>query len=453
MRVNPAHRGMPSPTPDTPVIIVGAGLSGIAAAVELSSRSIPVLLLEQRQKAGGRAYSFTDEKTGDVIDNGQHVLIAGYHHTMELLERIGTKHLLTIQARPVLHFHHPQRGFCTFSLPSLPSPLHLLAGVLASDLFAFRDKLRLLWAGVRLRWHDSSSAGKTIDGWLDHAWQSAELKRSFWEPLAIAIMNEHIGKASATVFLNALRQAFLADRRNSALVLPRVGLSELYVNDAIAFVESRGGTIRYGADVTDLIEVEGRVTGVQLRSGVKVAGSAVILSVPHYRLPALLPPRLTAVYAEAAALESTPIVSIHLWFPDDFMPQDFIGLVSRRVQWVFNKRRINQERGKGGHLSCVISEAADFVDLSNEELINIAVEDLRGIFGDMVASPSHSVVIREKRATFSCTPTAQRPGYATWMPNFFIAGDWTDTGLPATIEGAIISGKRCAELAERFLNG
>lgn len=451
--MNPAHRGMHSPTPDTPVVIVGAGLSGMAAAVELASRAVPVLVLEQRQKAGGRAYSFTDATTGDVIDNGQHVLIAGYLHTMEFLERIGTKHLVTVQPRPVLHFHHPERGFCSFALPALPNPLHLLSGILSSNLFALPDKLRLLWGGLRLRWHDTSSAGKTIGEWLDDARQSTELKRSFWEPLAIAIMNEHVAKASAFVFLNSLRQAFLADRNNSALVIPRVGLSELYVNEAAAFINARGGNISFGADVTGVIEEDGRAAGVELRGGEVIPGAAVILSVPHYRLPALLPDRLTAEYAEAASRESTPIVSIHLWFADEFMPQEFLGLVDRRVQWVFNKRRINHEQGKEGHLSCVISGADDFVDLTNEALVAIALEDLRGVFGAAVGFPSHSVVVREKRATFSCTPDAFRPGHETSVGNLFIAGDWTDTGLPATIEGAIISGNRCAELAVRSLKG
>jgi len=160
--------------------------------------------------------------------------------------------------------------------------------------------------------------------------------------------------------------------------------------------------------------------------------------------------RGTGAIAEAAAgIPFSPIVSIHLWFPADFMPMESLGLIGKRVQWVFNRRLIAPGEGKGGHVSAVISAARAFVGWTNRALVEAACEDLREVFGPVAGAPVHACVIREKHATFSCTPEvdAARPGPGTPFRNLFLGGDWTATGLPATIEGAIASGERCADLA------
>ena len=439
-----------------PVVIVGGGLSGLAAGVSLASRSIPVLILEQRHTPGGRAWSFTDEVTGTVIDNGQHVLIAGYERTMAFLGTIGTRDRLRIQEAPKLTFHHPVRGFCTFRLPPVPSPLHLLAGIASTDLFSLADRLRMLRAGIAIRsFREDSFTDMPVEVWLDSLGQSAETKRSFWEPLAVSIMNEHIGAASALVFIRAIRTAFLSSARGAALAIPSVGLSDLYVHPARAFIEQRGGTLRCGALVAESIAAGDRVTGVRMKQGETIGCSALILAVPSYGAAGLLPGALrdAGFLAKAASIPLSPIVSVHLWFEKDAMPQEALGIIGRRIQWAFNRRRISPEsepggRG-GGHVSVVISAAHAFVDMGNDELIAAAAEDLRSVYGTDMGNVTRAVVIREKRGTFSCTPDVERirPGCDTPVRNLFIAGDWTDTGYPATIEGAIASGEKCAARA------
>jgi len=437
------------------VVIVGGGLSGLAAGVGIAARGIPVVVLEQRAAPGGRALSFTDEHTGEVIDNGQHVLIAGYHRTLRFLETIGTLPLLAVQHHPTLILHHPQRGFCTFRLPDLPSPLHLAGGIAATRLFAVRDKLRMLRAGAALAsFRDASpgkAAGMTVDEWLDAAGQSAETKRSFWEPLAVSIMNEHCTAASALVFIRSLRAAFLGGRRSAALALPTVGLTDLYVHGAVAAIARAGGEVRCGNDVAASSQNGDAIAGVRLRDGTTIDCSALILAVPPARAAQIVPERLRAAgfLAAMAAAPSSPIVSVHLWYDQDFMPHEFAGVIGRRVQWVFNRRKIARAPGRGGHVSAVISAAHDAVAMTNEELTHTAAEDLTAVYGAAAASPVRSVVIREKRATFACTPAVERmrPGPLTPVRNLFLAGDWTATGLPATIEGAIISGERCVDLA------
>ncbi len=439
------------------VIVIGAGLSGLAAAVALSARTIQVTVLEQKPAAGGRAYSFRDTVTGDVVDNGQHVLIAGYARTRDFLRLVGTEHLLNIQHRPSLIFHHPGRGFVDFHLPRLPSPLHLAAGVLSSSLLHGWDRVALLRAGLALRKQNKASLQSlTINQWLDSAGQSEESKRCFWEPLAIAIMNDHISRASAEVFVRSLNIAFLGGQDNAALVIPSVGLSELYVSGAEQFIRAHGGEVLYSQDVHGVAIESSRAEGVTLKDGSRMAASAVIVAVPWYRISSLLPVQLVqSSYSSLEQFESAPIVSIHLWFERDFMPEEFVGIIGRTVQWAFNKRKLNKESGSGGHVSLVISGAYEQVGMTNDELVAIALRDLCSVYPDCPGMALHSLVIREKRATLSITPEVEklRPDQQTEIPNLFLAGDWTKTGLPSTIEGAIVSGERCAELAHRRITG
>lgn len=441
-----------------PVVIVGGGLSGLSAGVNLVAHGIPVVLLEQKPHLGGRAYSFVDAATGETVDNGQHVLIRGYAATMRLLKTIGTTSLLAMQPTPVLTFHHPSKGFRTFRLPALPSPLHLVAGVLGSDLFAAADRLGILRAGLAMRRCRGESeqriASMTVGEWLSSVGQSEEAVRSFWEPLAVSIMNELVTSASALLFVRSLRTAFLEDRANAALAIPAVGLSDLYAIPSREFLLRQGGNVRCSTRVVKLAASQGRMTGVTLPDGSVVEASAVILALPPAEAQAVLPDELVSkgFLASSSGLSFSPIVSTHLWFRREVMKEDVVGLIGRTTQWVFNRRRLAPGEAEGEHVSATISAAHDIVGKTQEEIVAAVMRDLRSAFGE-IPEPWHSLVIREKRATFSATPEAEklRPGQTTPVRNLFLAGDWTATGLPATIEGAVISGERCAALAEEFV--
>lgn len=435
-------------TPDRPpVVIVGAGLAGLAAAVHLSLHGIPVKVLEQRRHAGGRTYSFLDEASGDVVDNGQHALIGAYTATMEFLDLLGTRRHLLVQDRPLLMFHHPLRGLCSFELPLLPAPFHLLAGLLTTSLCSFPDRLRLIRAGMMLRTQkEKAIAPATVAQWLRSAGQSKEAIRSFWEPLTLAIMNEHAERASALLFTRCLRRAFLAGPRDATMCLPTVGLSDLLVNPACAFVERRGGSILTGENAEALAIANGEACGVRTTGGSTHDASAVVLATPPWSI------RGTSMASlfDISHFSESPIVSIHLWYESEFMEQTEIGVVDRNVQWIFNSRKIAERKGRGGHLSCVISAASSLVQKSNEELARIAGTDVCAVFGQRVGTPRRSLVIREKRATFSPVPALEqhRPPQLSPIPRLFLAGDWTATGLPGTIEGAVWSGRECARLIQ-----
>ena len=439
------------------VVIVGGGLSGLAAGVGLASQGIRTTILEQKPSPGGRAYSFQDSVTGDTIDNGQHVLIAGYERTMHFLETIGTRQLLRVQETPSLTFHHPRRGFQTLRLSRLHIPFNFLVGVLRCTLFSIPDRLRLVRAGNALR----SAAVRdrprlereTVQEWLERAGQSDECIRSFWEPLAVSIMNEKTRKASAFVFVKALGNAFLGGPMSAALAVPSVGLTQLYVESARRYVTLHGGSLQCNADVVKLHMEGGVAEGVKLRDDTVVRADAVILTIPPHKLVSVIPPQLRESLPQLPLIGMSPIVSVHLWFQTDFMDQESVALIGRRIQWLFNRRLINREGGKGAHISAVISGAYDFVDLTKEELVRIAVEDIRSAYPVLSERPWHSVVIREKSATYSSSPATEsmRPSTMTPLANVFLAGDWTATGYPATIEGAVLSAERAVECVRKYL--
>jgi zeta-carotene desaturase len=441
-----------------PIVIVGGGLSGLAAAVSLTSQSLPVILLEQRPFLGGRTYSFRDATTGEDVDNGQHLLIAGYARTFAYLRAIGTEDLVSVQSMPRLIFHHPTKGFRQLRIPPLPAPFHLTYGVLMSNFLPLGDRWKLLRAGRLV--HETLEAGKdmTIAEWLDLAHQSPESRLSFWEPLAVSVMNERVGTASALVFLRSLRDAFLATWSAASLALSAVGLSDLFVHPAAEYVRRRGGKISCNADVVGTEADAERVLGVRLRDGTTVEGGAVILTVPSNRVRALLPSRIadSEMLRGISEVPVSPIICLHLWYDQNFMPQPVVGLVGRRTQWVFNRTLFSRYVKSGGdRISAVISAAHDEVGHTNQDLITSTTDDLAGIYGPAARTVRNALVIREKRATFSLSPDVERlrPGPSTPMRNLFFAGDWTATGYPATVEGAIRSGEAAAVLAAASLRG
>jgi squalene-associated FAD-dependent desaturase len=294
-------------------------------------------------------------------------------------------------------------------------------------------------------------SGLTIEEWLTHLRQSSEAKRSFWYPIAISVMNDLPERASARLFARSLKQAFLGRKSDSRILIPTVGQTELYVNSAVEFIKNHNGKIQTQSEVESIEIDRSKVLGVRLKNGKHCSSKSVISSVPQYALKKILPMKFgkEPPFIHFDKFESSPIVSINLWFDKHFMDMDYVGLISKKLQWVFNRRNILQERNKPtSYISAVISAAYDIVDLSKEELVKIAVHDLQSVFPNVRnAKLLHSVIIKEKRASFSATPEIDtvRPATETPIENFYVAGDWMQTGLPATIEGAILSGVTAAK--------
>src|ERR1041384_3250361 len=444
-----------SRTAHADVVVIGGGLSGLAASVDLASRGAAVLLCEAGPRLGGRCYSYVDVRTGDTVDNGQHVLLGAYHNVLEYLARIGSVRFLKKQRSLTLPLHHPEKGFHSFSVPEVPKPFDLPAGMLRFGLLTLQDRRRLLNVGLALRGWDrnmeESLSQKTVAGGLSGLGQSRESMECLWNPIALSVMNESPEEASALLFARALRGAFMGEKSDSSILLPTVGQSDLYVAGAIEYLMRRKAKILLNSEVRTLAMRGSGVSHLELQGGMKVTGGFIVSAVPYFALRRMIPPEFMTEtpFEGLGKIGSSPIVSIHLWFEKDFMESDLLGLIGRRVQWLFNRRRIMRGSGKTtGYVSAVISAARPFLHLTKERLVEIALQDIRGMYprtGRLLCSG----VIKEKRATFSptCGVERFRPGARTTLRHIFLAGDWTDTGLPATIEGAVVSGLKAARMS------
>src|SRR5687767_6696614 len=436
------------------VIVVGGGCAGFSAATALADRGARVLVVEARPGIGGRATAFTDPGTGERVDNGQHILMGCYTDTLEFLDRIGAADRVRWQSGLKVSMIDRQGRESTLALPSLPSPLHFLAGVMAWDALTWSERFSVLRAGSALRSTGTTKSGSdkpfglSVRQWLAELGQAPRLCEMFWEPLALAALNQSIDQAEASSFQRVLARVFGPDASCAALVMPAVPLDELYAEPSRRWLLERGGEVRVHSPATVAINGD-RVAGVQVREEL-ITAPIVISTVPWYAFHALFdapPAQLRETLSNAAALASLPIVTVNLWFDDVVMREPLIGLPGRNFQWVFDRRAI--VGGDASHLSLISSGAERIVALSNDALVTMALEEIRAALpAARTAGFRKGLAVREKRSTFSLAPDAPpRPETRTAIEGFLLAGDWIDTGLPATIESAVISGHRASAYA------
>jgi len=444
------------------VIVIGGGFAGLATGTALADGGVRVTVLEKRPVLGGRAYSYTDAATGETIDNGQHAMMGCYHEMFRFLDRIGATGRLAIQPSLRVAMLDAERGEGTISCPALPNPLHMVAGVMGYRLLRFADRARVLAGGLRLlsmkKRRDQRLETLTVDGVLDLLRQSRASRRAFWHPVAIATLNEDPALASAGLLAEVMVRAFFSGREDSRFVLAKVGLSELYTVDARRFIEERGGRVETKAQVVGIGIRAGLVSHLDLRDGRRLSAHAYVSAVPPQGLFPLLPLAVRREVPELGAIErlsSSPIVSVHVWFDRQLVEHDFAGFVGTPTHWLFNRDRITGRDARGGsYLTFVTSGARALVDLDNDAIVAATLADVRRVIpGAREARIRNTQVVKEKFATMSPTVEAARlrPQAATPFANFVLAGDWTDTGLPATIESAVASGHRAAALIGAYL--
>jgi hydroxysqualene dehydroxylase len=437
------------------VIIIGGGFAGLSAATALAERGVRVLVLEARPSLGGRATAFTDPVTGERVDNGQHVLVGAYRETFAFLRRLGTEHHIHLQRNLTIEIIDRFGRRSRLACPALPAPLHLVAGAMRWKAITWQDRLAL--RGLRRvvggrspsvsRRHDGR---ETVRQWLVRHGQTPRLIELLWEPLAVAALNQSIDDAAGGAFSGVVSRMFTNDRRDCALGLPRRALDELYALPARAYIEKAAGDVRTNAPARIAVDEH---LSVSVRDE-EFRPRAVICAVAWYALSSVFvaPPQgLADVVAAADATASSPIVTVNLWFDRPVTGDAFVGLPGRAMQWVFDKRALYGD--ESSHLSLVSSGASSLVARENKELVDLALEELRqALPAAREATLRRAVVVREKRATFSVAPgQPPRPATKTSVPGLFLAGDWIDTGLPATIESAVVSGHSAARAVLEFL--
>jgi squalene-associated FAD-dependent desaturase len=438
------------PRPDA--IVIGGGFAGLSAATALAGGGARVLVAEARPGLGGRATAFRDPGTGERVDNGQHILMGCYTDTLCFLDRIGAADRVRWQSGLKISMIDRRGHESVLALPSLPSPLHFLAGVLAWDALTCSERLSVLKAGSALTGAGRPVAippGLSVRQWLSQIGQAPRLCELFWEPLALAALNQSIDQAEASSFVRVLERVLGPDPAAAALVLPAVPLDSLYVEPSLRFLAERGGEVRVNAPAKIAIEA-GRVRGVRIRDEM-IAAPVVISAVPWFAFHSVFEPppeEMRTTLDNAAALGSLPIVTVNLWFDAAVMRDQLLGLPGRQFQWVFDRRAI--VGADASHLSAVASGAEALVAQSNDALVATALREVReALPAARRASLRKGLAVREKRSTFSLAPDAPpRPDMHTPVAGLLLAGDWIQTGLPATIESAVISGHRAARSAE-----
>lgn len=440
-----------------PVHVVGGGFAGAAAAVRLAEAGVPVALWEAGPAPGGRAGGFADRDSGEVLDTGPHLLAGCYHRTRDLLDRLGAAEEVAFQGR----LHLPLRvdgGNCALACPPLPGSLGLALGLLGLWPLGPAERLRLLAAGGALR--RPAPEGRTVTEWLAAVGMPASSVPLLWDPLCRAVMNLPPAEAAAGPFARALREALLHGPDDARLGWARHGLAPLLapLGDHL---KARGGALRKER-VTgiDLHPADGRATGLTTAAGERVAATRVVLATDPFAARPLLAgaPRLEGLRASLAALRPAAIVSTYLWLDRPAVPFDprapFIGVVGSPgaepdgLEWLFDRDRMAGVPPREGQRLAAVASAADALEglPGGEIAARVRGALARRFPGAARARVLRTRVVKARRATVRLAPGAPRPapGAVAGAPGLFLCGDYTDTGLPATIEGAVVSGEIAA---------
>jgi squalene-associated FAD-dependent desaturase len=437
-------------------VIIGGGFAGLSAAVALCRRGIGVTVLEQRPELGGRAYSFIDDQTGDTVDNGQHVMMGCYEQALSFLNTIGAANELVFQENMTVEMRAPTGARGTLRAARLPGPAHMAQAVMRYTLLSLSERVALLIGGARMlamqRLERALLDSLSVSALMDRLSQSDNARRVFWYPLTIATLNEEPARASAALLAEVLRRAFFGRRRNSAFVYANVGLSELYCRPSKSYIERNGGAVMTHAAVSAIeLNGDGRAAKIRLRDGSAIEADYFISAVPWGALLRMLPSAIaeSRFFSRLNQLSYSPIICAHLWLDRRVIDAPFVGFIDTTTQWLFNKDVIwaGREERAPSHLSFVISGARTLVDRPNQELADQVLSDLNVMIPQSrTATVLKTLLIKEKHATMAPAPEscAIRPTCVTPLDNLFLAGDWVQTGLPATIESAVTAGHSAA---------
>ncbi len=432
------------------VIIVGGGLAGLAAATALAGQGLDVTVLESRNRLGGRAGSFTDTSTGQLIDACQHVSMGCCTNLAHFCRTVGIQHLL--QPQPCLYFMTPDRRISKFQADPLPAPLHLARAFLGAHYLGPLEKLRIAWALACLK-RTPADADVPFLEWLQRHRQTPGVIERFWSVVLVSALNETPERIGLKYARKVFVDAFLRHRRGFEVSVPTVPLGRLYGQELQGWLDKHGVRLLLGQGGKQLTLTDGRIQQLRMRDGSTVEADWFIPAVPFDRLLDLLPENVVEsepTFANLRRLEISPITSVHLWYDRPITRLPHVVLLQTLGQWLFNR---GQSSPGEHYVQVVVSAAREFRGLGHEEVQRRIVEELASLFPEArKARLLRGRVVTEHAATFSVVPGVDRwrPSQASPIRNLLLAGDWTNTGWPATMEGAVRSGYLAAEaLLER----
>jgi squalene-associated FAD-dependent desaturase len=495
---------MPPTSSQSTVAIAGGGLAGLAAACALSEAGFRVTLFEKRPFLGGRASSWEHPGTGEVVDNCQHVLFRLCTNLMEFYNRIGVAD--KIRWYDTMTFIEPGGRTSMMKSSRLPAPLQTAPSFLRFQFLNAADKLAIARALVPLTLTQQRDTGQSFQHWLDQNGQTRQAVDRFWRPILVSALSEELDLISISAAAQVVRESMKSPAARQ-MGVPTVPLTDLY-NAAGDYIRAHGGVLYFRRPVETFAADSSQVR-VRLRSqqekregDQEEAFDYLILALPFDNLDRILPeaPESAPIREKLSHFETAPITGIHLWFDRQISDLDHAVLLDRTIQWMFHKSRlqpmrtpgepmrradaqaaerrenaahgvslvfqekneaapegrknIDSQLASGSYIELVVSSSKTLIDKSRAEIVDLALNEVREFFpAARQANLVKSTVIKELHATYSPRPgiDAHRPAPATGWPRVFLAGDWTATGWPATMEGAVRSGYLAAEALARAI--
>lgn len=439
---------------NTHVAIIGGGCAGLSAAAALVDRGYQVTVFEASSQLGGRARTVAVENNDlmHLLDNGQHILLGTYRETLALLAKVGVDEQQVFMRVPLQMQMLANTAKPALSLKSahyLPAPLNMLLGLLCCKGLSFAERTEAIKLMVRLKRMQYQIANDTpLNRFLINQYQTSKLITMLWEPLCLAALNTPIKEASTRIFLNVLRDTFSGSKKNSDFLLPRLDLSQIISQPLSQYIRARDGVIKLNKRIRSLEAAKNSAGkdgfNLETRDG-KSFFSHVVIAVSPARLETLLGglPKLKYTLIQTNTYSYQPIYTIYLQYPTEItLPNVMTGMIGGIGQWVFDR---GQLCGQKGLLAIVVSAEGKHQKLTQDDLALRVAREISHAFPGM-PKPLWHKVIAEKRATFACEANLARPTNKTLQPNLFLAGDYTYADYPATVEGAVRSGIKCAEL-------
>lgn len=433
------------------VLVIGGGLAGLAAAVRLSAQNYAVTLVERSERLGGRLLcSGTDANHFDAIPP---VLMGHHRATLALLKELGTADRASLSNDLRFEFLLPGGHLVSLMQPWLPAPLQTVIGLLLFGGLPLRDRWQLLDA-IERSWEGDPALPQNLDQrtaeeWLAERKQSERARADVWTPLARFLIGDDVTTISAAALVSVFTRCLLTARRHARLAVPTDTLHDLLLSPLAARLARTGATIRFNT-ATVLLQIENdRVTGVRLRDGTTLTADYYIMALPHRQLTAILPERVLTHYSyfqQLTQLSDSPALTVHLRIDTALQAPRVVLFARRTFHWLVSRPG---PRRSGTVISVVATGKPELFERTDQDLIALALDELAYAYpGSEAIKLLDSQVVREPRAFLTMSPGTRvlRPLPQSPFRNLLIGGDWTDTGLPATLESAIISGTRCAEM-------
>ena len=450
----------------TEVIIIGGGIAGVSAAVRLLDNGYRVNIIEARSILGGRSFSFKEKETGIELDNGQHVITKACSMYLDLAERLGILNGWKLQDDFHLRVYDKFNKMSTLQSSWLPAPFHLAASFFKYGHLNFKEKIAIcaaLYKAKRTNRDNHEFEGLLFVEWLSRNKQTPRAIEFFWNLIVMPILNDRVHHVSTRMALMAIQEGLLKSKHNADIGYPVTNLSPMMAKSVSGYFANQDSCLTFSTTVTGLKIRDGEIKSVELKNGIELDAQIVISAIPADSLLKILPRTSLSIsyFKRLEGLQTSPIVNIHFWYDRKIMNSEFCVFVDNELQWVFNKNDndpelssdlnkvgINRSNNIVQHICISLSAAWEYIDQSKEDLIRKFMKEI--LLSFPVARQAHVIkafVVKQRNATFRCLPGSGdiRPAGQTPYDNLFLAGDWTDTGWPSTMESAVRSGYNAAQ--------